>query len=41
MGGALELRNGCVVDHRHEVAVKAPGRTPVVAVADVAMDAAC
>ena len=37
----LELRNGCVVDHRHAAAVKAPGRMRVVAVADVAMDAAC
>ena len=37
----LELRNGCVVDNRHAVAVKAPGCTPVAAVADVAMDAAC
>ena len=37
----LELRHRGIVDHRHAAAVKAPGRTPVVAVADVAVDAAC
>ena len=37
----LEQRNGCVVNHRHAAAVKAPGRSPIVAVADVAMDEAC
>ena len=37
----LELRNRRIVDHRHAAAVKAPGRMPVVAVADVAIDAVC
>ena len=37
----LEMRNRDIVDHRHAAAVNTPGCTPVVAVADVAMDAAC
>ena len=37
----LELRNGGIIDHCHAAAVTAPGHTPIVAIADVAMDAAC